>query len=55
MFIDVGICLHRYLGGLLRWLSGKKNLPANARDLDSIPGLGRLPIEGNVNPLQFLA
>ena len=31
-----------------------KNLPANAgdiRDVCSIPGLGRLPGEGSVNPL----
>ena len=30
-----------------------KNLPANAGDLDSIPGLGRSPGEGNGNPLQY--
>ena len=30
-----------------------KNLPANAGDLGSIPGLGRSPGEGNDNPLQF--
>ena len=33
-----------------------KNLPANAgdaEDTDSIPGLGRFPEEGNVNPLQY--
>ena len=29
-----------------------KNLPANAEDLGSIPGLGRSPGEGNGNPLQ---
>ena len=29
-----------------------KDLPANARDLDSIPGSGRSPGEGNGNPLQ---
>ena len=32
-----------------------KNLPTNAgdaRDLGSIPGLGRFPGEGNGNPLQ---
>ena len=28
-----------------------KNLPANAGDLGSIPGLGRSPGEGNGNPL----
>ena len=30
-----------------------KNLPANAGDLGSIPGLGRSPGEGNGNPLPF--
>ena len=33
-----------------------KNLPTNpgeARDMDSIPGLGRFPGERNGNPLQF--
>ena len=30
-----------------------KNLPANARDLGSSPGLGRSPGEGNGNPLQY--
>ena len=30
-----------------------KNLPANAGDVGSIPGLGRSPGEGNGNPLQF--
>ena len=30
-----------------------KNLPANAGDLDSIPGSGRSPGEGNGNPLQY--
>ena len=28
-----------------------KNLPANARDVGLIPGLGRSPGEGNGNPL----
>ena len=28
-----------------------KNLPANARDVGSIPELGRSPGEGNGNPL----
>ena len=35
---------------------GAKNLPANtgdARDVDSIPGSGRSPGEGNSNPLQY--
>ena len=30
-----------------------KNPPANAGDAGSIPGLGRLPEEGNGNPLQY--
>ena len=30
-----------------------KNLPANTGDLDSIPGSGRFPGEGNGNPLQY--
>ena len=30
-----------------------KNLPANAGDAGSIPGLGRSPGGGNGNPLQY--
>ena len=30
-----------------------KNLPANARDMGSIPELGRCPGGGNGNPLQY--
>ena len=30
-----------------------KNLPADAGDLGSIPGLGRSPREGNGNPFQY--
>ena len=30
-----------------------KNLPANAGDAGSIPGLGRCPGGGNGNPLQY--
>ena len=30
-----------------------KNPPANARDMGSIPGLGRSLGEGNGNPLQY--
>ena len=30
-----------------------KNLPANAGDLGSIPGLERSPGKGNGNPLQY--
>ena len=32
-----------------------KNLPANARDVGSIPGLGRSPGEGNVTRSSILA
>ena len=30
-----------------------KNLPANERDVASVPGLGRSPGEGYGNPLQY--
>ena len=30
-----------------------KNLPANAGDAGLIPGLGRSPVEGNSNTLQY--
>ena len=30
-----------------------RNVPANASDSGSIPGLGRSPEEGNGNPLQY--
>ena len=30
-----------------------KNLPANAGDMGSILGLGRSPVDGNGNPLQY--
>ena len=30
-----------------------KNPPANAGDVDLIPGLGRSPGDGNGNPLQY--
>ena len=32
-----------------------RNLPANAGDTGSIPGLGRSPGEGNGNPIRVLA
>ena len=38
--------------GLPRWLSGKA-FACNARDLGSVPGLGRSPGEGNRNPLLY--
>ena len=30
-----------------------KNPPANAEDAGSIPGSGRYPGQGNINPLQY--
>ena len=33
--------------------SKTKNLPANAQDVDSVPGSGRSPGEGNGNPLLY--
>jgi len=44
------------LSWLPRWLSGKKNPPANtgdSGDTGSIPGSGRPSGEGNGNPLQY--
>ena len=40
-----------FVPGLPWWFS-IKNLPANARDMGSIPGQGRSLGEGNGNPLQ---
>ena len=37
--------------GLPWWLSGKESA-RNVGDVGLIPGLGRLPREGNVNPFQ---
>ena len=42
-----------YLEGTSQVALVVKNLPANAGDLGSIPGLGRAPGEGNGNPLQY--
>ena len=47
-FILFHIIIRGFLGG-----SVVKNLPDNAGDLSSIPGLGRSPREGNGNPLQY--
>ena len=35
------------------WWFKVKNLPANAEDVGAIPWLGRVPREGNGNPLQY--
>ena len=42
------MCIQGFPGG-----SVIKNLPANAGDTESIPGLGRSPGKGNGNPLQY--
>ena len=44
-----------WIKGLRRWLSGKE-LPVSAgdaKDTGSMPGSGRSPREGNVNPLYY--
>ena len=41
------------MGLLTWWLSGKKNPPAMQETMSSIPGSGRSPGKGNVNPLQY--
>ena len=41
---------------MAQWLKKEKSPPASAgdaRDVGSIPGLGRSPGEGNGNPLQY--
>ena len=38
---------------MAQWLKKKKNLPANAGDMGSIPESGISPRRGNDNPLQF--
>ena len=40
-------------GGELPWWLSCKEYACNARDLSSIPGLGRSPGEGNIYPLQY--
>ena len=46
--LGVCICIRGFPGGIV-----VKNLPANAGDAGSIPGLGRSLGEGNGNPLQY--
>ena len=48
------IFLHKLLDSILTFpgSSAVKDLPANAGDVGSIPGLGSYPEEGNGNPLQ---
>ena len=44
---------YKYSGEGVPGSSAVKNLPANAEDLGSVPGLGRSPSERNGNPLQY--
>ena len=48
MNMCICMCYTGFSGG-----SVVKNLPANAGDTGSIPGLGRSPGEENCNPLQY--
>ena len=43
--------MHYFLAGASQVAAVLKNLPANAGDVVSIPGLGRSLGEGNGNPL----
>ena len=42
--------MHLMASLMTQWI---KNLPANAGDTGSMPGLGRSPGEGNDDPLQY--
>ena len=54
LLLWVGFWYTVKLSELPRWLSGKKkNLPANAGNKGSIPGLGKSPGGGHNNPLQY--
>ena len=46
--LGVCICIRGFPGGIV-----VKNLPANAGDAGSIPGLGRSPGGGHGNQLQY--
>ena len=57
-FLQKGSCYKLHISPVL-YIKGfshgsvVKNLPANAEDASSIPGSGRLPGEGNGNPIQY--
>ena len=58
IFIGLFEQIIRFLLGYNRkhgvpWWLNSKNLPANAADAGSTPGLGRFPGEGNGKPLQY--
>ena len=50
-----GICIKTMHIGLPRWLSSKESAcnAGDARDVGSIPGLGRSPGGGHGNPLEY--
>ena len=50
-YINLYVYIHKQGAFLIAQLV--KNLPDNAGDLGSMPGLGRSPREGNGNPLQY--
>ena len=47
------VCVDAYVHIASLVVQMVKNVASNAGDLGLIPGLGRSPGEGNVNPLQF--
>ena len=50
------MCEHVYIWSWTSQVSLVKNPPVNAgdvRDTNSVPGLGRSPVRGNSNPLQY--
>ena len=51
--LEKGWATHSSILGLLWVVQRVKNLPANAGDLGSIPGLGQYPGEGNGYPFQY--
>ena len=53
LLLDVGLCVSVYSAWGFPGGSVVKNLPANAGAMDSIPGWGRSPGEGNGYPLQY--
>ena len=51
--ISIFICTHLTLSMDFPGGSVVKNLPANARDLGSIPGSRKIPGRGKCSPLQY--
>ena len=52
LFVLIFLFIYLAMPGLPWWLSGKESA-CNAGDLGLIPGLGRSPGGGHVNPLQY--